>query len=301
MLENTGNFLRATLMGAAIMLLSACGTQELAQVEDHTHTVNPADEKLVELTSTKSGGPINFVKEINPLAKDPNTVIAITELSYPPFEMSDGKGGMEGFDIDLFNAIAEDQGFKVVYMNYAFDKLFEVLEDKPEVDVIVSCITKNEERAQKALLSDNYLTLGTAIAVKADNDRINTALDLKGKTISFLKDTIFKQEFDEVFKGDFNAVETDSHFLAIREVVLGKADAVVADAGVLTYNLKNLGVENIRVFRDVTNLPTHETVFAVKKNKPELVEKINKGIANLKKNGKYDEIYKKWLTPYNVK
>ena len=41
------------------------------------------------------------------------TYIVGTEAQFLPFEIVDSQGKVIGFDVDLMNAIAEDQGFKV--------------------------------------------------------------------------------------------------------------------------------------------------------------------------------------------
>lgn len=45
-------------------------------------------------------------------SSDVTTYIAATEPTYAPFDTTDEDGNIVGFDMDLLNAIAEDQGFK---------------------------------------------------------------------------------------------------------------------------------------------------------------------------------------------
>ena len=47
--------------------------------------------------------------------------VAVTEPTYPPFESTNDDGKLVGFDIDLINAIAKDQGFKYEIQALGFD------------------------------------------------------------------------------------------------------------------------------------------------------------------------------------
>lgn len=56
-------------------------------------------------------------------SSDVTTYIAATEPTYAPFDTTDEDGNIVGFDMDLLNAIAEDQGFKVEYKTFEFDAI----------------------------------------------------------------------------------------------------------------------------------------------------------------------------------
>ena len=53
--------------------------------------------------------------------KDVKTYTAVTEPTFPPFDTTNDEGEIVGFDMDLMNAIAKDQGFKVKYKNLEFN------------------------------------------------------------------------------------------------------------------------------------------------------------------------------------
>lgn len=308
MKHNHRNLLAALLVSFAVMLLPGCSDKhKIVSVEEAGTTSAPAHTSsnvaASDFQTSQSGeGQSNTLGErtrnadpSKAIEREKNTIVVITEASYAPYEFIDDKGNMVGFDIDLINAIAKDQGYKAHIISYPFSKLFEMIQYEPNVDLIVACISKTEDRAKKALLSDSYLDVGTAFAVRTDDIGIKSAKDLKGKTISFIDDSIFKEDFDKVLGGDYKPSPAKSHYLAIREVILGKADAVAADSGVLSYNLNKYAVRNLKVIRDEINLPFHETVIAVNKNRPELLAQVNEGLKNIKASGEYQRIYNKWL------
>ena len=73
-------------------------------------------------------------------AGDMPTYIVGTEAQFPPFEIVDSSGNVIGFDVDLLNAIAEDQGFKVEYLDQDFAGLIPALQTG-NVDIIASGMT----------------------------------------------------------------------------------------------------------------------------------------------------------------
>ena len=52
-----------------------------------------------------------------------NVVVVGTNPTFAPFEYQDDEGNMTGFDLDLMNAIGEDQGFDVEFQSLEFDAL----------------------------------------------------------------------------------------------------------------------------------------------------------------------------------
>ena len=75
-------------------------------------------------------------------------------------------------------------------------------------------------------------------------------------------------------------------------VINGTAAACFEDFSVIGWAIKNEGVQ-LKVVGDVVNPGYYG--FAVKKDThPELIEKFNKGLANIKENGTYEKILAKY-------
>src|SRR5512141_1690873 len=106
-----------------------------------------------------------------------------TEAAYPPFETVDEQTkNLVGFDIDLMNAIAKNQGFEVEYKNTPFDSVLAGI-GTCQFDAAISAITITEERGKKMNFSSPYINAGQVTTVRIDNTTINGPADLKGKTI----------------------------------------------------------------------------------------------------------------------
>jgi len=95
-------------------------------------------------------------------------------------------------------------------------------------------------------------------------------------------------------KNSTNIKRFESTPLALKELEAGGVDAVVADNGVvINYVTNNPGAK----FKSVTDKAFQPERYgiAVKKGNAELLEKLNKGLAEIKADGTYDQLYAKYF------
>ena len=81
-----------------------------------------------------------------------------SNASLPPFESLDSAGKVEGFDVDLMNAMAKAGNFKVEFKHQPWENLFPSL-NNGDVDIVMSGVTITDDRKQSMLFSDPYLKL----------------------------------------------------------------------------------------------------------------------------------------------
>ncbi|MBR5273310.1 MAG: transporter substrate-binding domain-containing protein [Clostridia bacterium] len=95
-----------------------------------------------------------------------NGVLTIgAEVGYPPMEyLADDGVTYIGFDIDIANAIGELLGLEVKFINTAWDGIFAALE-KGEFDCIISSVSITEERQEKYILTEPYVSNRQQIVV----------------------------------------------------------------------------------------------------------------------------------------
>ena len=77
------------------------------------------------------------------------------------------------------------------------------------------------------------------------------------------------------------------------ELKNGGVDAVINDSPGVGYYLAQGGSDDAKTVGDV--LETEAYGIAVKKGNDKLAAEIDKALAELKKNGEYDKIYKTWF------
>lgn len=212
-----------------------------------------------------------------------------TEPAFPPFESMNSSGEFEGFDIDLMNAIGEKAGKTVEFENLPFDGLISALQGG-SIDAAISGMTITEERAEAVDFSDPYFKAGLAIAVAEGTTGIETLDDLKGKKIAVQIGTTGATTAEGIADAEITTFESAP--LALQELSNGNVDAVINDAPATLEAIKTGNLPDIEV---VGELLTEESYGIALPKGSENVEAINAALTEMKSDGTYAEIYKKWF------
>ncbi|HEY9646802.1 MAG TPA: basic amino acid ABC transporter substrate-binding protein [Chroococcidiopsis sp.] len=238
--------------------------------------------------SADSGSPSASPDGASPSAEVKTLKVAI-DPTFPPFQSKAADGTLEGFDIDLINAVAEAAGFKLDLQPLPFDGIIPALQGET-IDATISTMTITKERADVVDFSRPYFKAGLAIAVADANTDITSFDSLKGKKIAVQIGTTGEQKAREISGADVRAF--DSAPLALTELSNGNVDAVINDAPVTLFAIKSGQVQGIKV---VGELLTEEFYgMATPKGSPNL-ELLNTGLTTIIGNGKYKEVYQKWF------
>src|SRR5215469_17321917 len=91
------------------------------------------------------------------------------EMLYPPFEMLDASGQPAGVSVEMARAMGQYLNRPVRFENIPFDGLIPSLKTG-KIDVVISSLSKTEERSKSIDFSDPYLKMGLAILVKKNSD-----------------------------------------------------------------------------------------------------------------------------------
>ncbi|RNC71351.1 MAG: amino acid ABC transporter substrate-binding protein [Desulfuromonadales bacterium] len=161
-------------------------------------------------------------------AAEKDTLVVGMELAYPPFEMTDTAGKPTGVSVDLANALGKSLGRKIVIQNMAFDGLIPALKTG-KLDLIISSMTANEERAKSIDFSDPYLNTGLCLLVQKDSTVQSIKdLDQPGRNVAVKKGTTGHSWAGKNLK-KAKVLVLDKEAAAVLEVVQGKADAFIYD------------------------------------------------------------------------
>ena len=239
----------------------------------------------------------NVQTESTPESKSEKTPVykVLTNATFPPFDTIDeNTGEIIGFDMDLIAAIGEDQGFQVEFVDMAFESLIPAIETGNGDIIAAGMWSGDPERIAKVDFSETYWTDGAALLVKTENTAItgldSLTADMKVATqiaTNYADD--LQAMVEEGTLGE--AVILDGFDTCVLQLINGDVDAVMAGASIVqAYMDKN--PEALKVVGDKASY--EDLGFAVQKGNAELLEKINAGLANVKENGTYDELLKKW-------
>lgn len=225
------------------------------------------------------------------MAKDLKVAVNAT---FPPFEFVNAQTKeLTGFEMDLMKAMAKKAGHTVTFQNMGFDGIIPAILSG-SVDVGASGFSITDERKKKVLFVDPFYESGLTILVsKKSAGSIKGFADLKGKKVAVQIGTTAATKAKEI--PDAKITTFNHAGEAILELANGGVDAIINDKPVTDYIL----TQQPKVAKETVHLPELLTAdpmgMAVSKENAALQQELNKALADLKKDGTYDQLYKKWF------
>ncbi|MDT0499475.1 MULTISPECIES: amino acid ABC transporter substrate-binding protein [unclassified Halomonas] len=134
---------------------------------------------------------------------------------------------LQGFEVDVMEAVAEEMGVEVEFITANFSGLFGMLESG-RIDTIANQITITEERTAKYAFTEPYVYDGAQVVVKKGNDTIQSIEDLKGKTVAVNLGSNYEALLRELPYADEIDIRTYESNIE-QDTALGRVDAFVMD------------------------------------------------------------------------
>ncbi len=211
-----------------------------------------------------------------------------TNAAFPPYEFVDENNNIVGIDAEIAAAVAEKLDMDLEIKDMAFDSLITAV-SSGSIDVVLAGMTVTPERAESVNFSDSYAT-GIQVVIVTEDSAIATIDDLAGKKIGVQSGTTG----DIYCAGDYgeDAVSRyDNGALAVQALQNGQVDCVVIDNEPAKAFVE--ANEGLKVLE--TEYITEEYAAAIAKENVELLDKFNAALAELKAEGKLDEIVGKYI------
>ncbi|MFK8256714.1 arginine ABC transporter substrate-binding protein [Erwinia sp. AnSW2-5] len=215
-----------------------------------------------------------------------------TEASYPPFEFVDSDNKIQGFDVDLANALCREIGADCTFTNQAFDSLIPSLKFR-RFDAVMAGMDITPEREKQVLFTKAYYD-NSALFI-TQKDKVASVDALKGKRVGVQNGTTHQKYLSEKLPS-IKVVPYDSYQNAILDLKNGRIDAVFGDTAVVNEWLKqnpNLAPMGEKV-TDKAYFGTGLGI-AVRQGNTELQSKFDAALDKVKANGTYKTIYSKWF------
>ena len=216
------------------------------------------------------------------------------DAGYLPFETTNKKGEIVGFDVDMAKEMAKAMGVKLTIVNTDYDGIIPALmADK--FDIIISGMTVNQERNLQINFADPYIVVGQAILLnKKHEGKVTSYKDLNDPQFTVVSriGTTGEQAAQRMIpKAEYKSFEKESD--GAMEVVNGQADAFVYDLPFCVVFMAQQGGSNLVLLDKVF---TYEPLgFGVKKGDPDFLNWLDNFLAQIKNDGRYDRIYNKWI------
>jgi len=159
--------------------------------------------------------------------------------TFAPHAFPSMSGGYQGFNIDLANEIARRLKRKIVIDAAQFSGLVPALL-AGTYDFLSAPTTVTRERAENMLFTEGYLNTDFQFLIKKGSPKVDKLEDLKGKTVSVNKGSVYDSWARELegkigWKIESFGTQTD----AVQAVLVGRADANVAGNTVIAWAVKN--------------------------------------------------------------
>jgi polar amino acid transport system substrate-binding protein len=270
-------------VGAVVLSLglAACGEQEGADQGGGDTGEVTVDQALAD--------------QVPAAIKSDGKLLVGTDATYAPNEFLDTDGKtVIGFDVDLFNAVAQKLGLTVEWVPAKFaDVIPGVLSGKYEAGV--SSFTINDERkAQTNMVS--YFSAGTQWAAKPGAG-IDPA-DACGKKVAVQAGTVQVDDITAKAKactdGGKPAITIEQfqgQDQATASVVSGKNDAMLADSPVAAYAVKQTNGQ-LELMGEIYDSAPYG--YVVPKAQTEYAEALRGAVAALIADGVYGRILEEW-------
>lgn len=263
------------------LFLAACGTSNTAQNTSEEQTTPSENKEQTAQTETK---------KVYSVATDSNFV---------PFEFQNpDTGEMQGFDIELIQALAKEAGVEINIETLEFSGLIAGMESG-RFDIGIAGITITDERKQKIDFSDPYYDAGLITVVQADNKDINSMDDLSNKKVATRTGSTSYDYLKEKYP-DAKVIPFEGIVEAYMELRSGRIDAVVYDSPNAKYYVNEKADGSLKVVGDIVEAQQYGIAF---KQGSELAQPFNEALAKFKEDGTYDDIYEKWFgeRPFGTK
>ncbi|MFP4194086.1 MAG: ABC transporter substrate-binding protein [Desulfosalsimonas sp.] len=231
-----------------------------------------------------------------PAAED--TVKIGTEGAYPPFNYTDKDGNLQGFDIEIAEALCEAADMECEFVTQSWEGMIPALLAK-KYDAIIASMSITEERKKRVDFTKKYYQT-PARFVKHEDDEIEISEEgLEGKTVGVQRATVsanfINDNFGDIMKVRSYATQEEANM----DMTSGRLDLLFADAVVLQEGF--LDAEAGEDYEFAGPGYTDEEWFgegigiAVRKGDDDLRRAFNEAIKQIRKDGTYEEINDKYF------
>ena len=218
-------------------------------------------------------------------------LVVALEGAWQPWSYHDESDTLVGYDVEVSRAIAEKLGVEPEYVESDWDSLFAGL-DAGRYDMVCNGVEVTDERALTYDFTTPYGYIHTALAVKKDNDTIQTFEDLKGKTTANSLASTY-MELAESYGATVQGIDTLEE--TIQLLTAGRIDATL-NADVSFYDYLNVHPDADFKLVAQTEDASHVAIPVRKgDDSASLLEAINTAIDELRADGTLKALGEKYF------
>jgi polar amino acid transport system substrate-binding protein len=270
--------------GVAALLLSACGSSSLGG--------EPAGSQAPSVSVSQD---VDLSAKLPESIKSAGVIRIGVDASYAPNEFlaADGKT-VQGFDVDVFNAVAAKFGVKTEWQPAGFPTIINGVNGK-KYDIGISSFTINDER-KKQVNMVSYFKAGSQWGTAKGNPKGVDPDNACGRTVAVQTGTVQEEEDLPVRQkkcgsNKINVLSYKDQSQATGAVVSGKADAMLADSPVVAYAVKQSGGK-LEALGDIYEAAPYG--YVLPKDQTEFADAIVEALKAIEADGAYKAALEKW-------
>ncbi len=229
-------------------------------------------------------------------ADNVKTISWATEATYPPFESIAADGQIQGYDIDIANALCEVINAKCTFSNQPWDSLIPSLK-LGKFNALIGAMAITEARKQQVDFTDPYYVNAASFVGLTSQHLALDAKSLKNKTIAVQGGTTFEQYVRAKYGNEATVKGYPSLQEALLDLTAGRVNVVFGDQPVIQEWLKKHTDKYSQIGKPIYD----EKYFgigdgiAVRKGNSELLNALNQALVTIKANGTYAKINQKYF------
>jgi glutamate transport system substrate-binding protein len=264
------------------LVLAGCGDDD----ESSGGGGGGGSEPAADVEKFDAGTPLGDIQE-------KGEIVIGVKYDVPPFGFNNPNSGkVEGFDVDLGQAVADKLGVEPKFIEAISDNRIPFLQDGT-VDLVLSTMTINAERAQEIGFSEPYYIARGRILVPQDSD-IAGIDDLAGKKVCTALGSTYEETLKEQAP-DADLRLVDSYSECLELVQNGAVDAVSTDDVILTGMIIQ---DDTLKLTEGEPLTTEPYGAGLPKDDAEFKEFVDGVLQEYKSGGGWAESYDKWVGQY---
>ncbi len=215
------------------------------------------------------------------------TIVVVADEAYPPYSFYNDEGEIEGYDIEVLNALANEMEVNIDLRLLPWEDAKLAMEKK-EADLILG-LEFNEYYEERYNLSE---TVGVNQFVVFGKEEYNSILELYNKRVAALNNSISKEIFIDPMNFE-DVTMFDYYEVAFQAILDDEIDYVIGRYAVGNRVLAQEGISEITIKGSA--LTSNAFCFGTQKENEELLIKLNIAIHSVNGKGIMDELTGKWL------
>ncbi|MFI9082280.1 transporter substrate-binding domain-containing protein [Streptomyces sioyaensis] len=218
-----------------------------------------------------------------------------TTGDYKPLTYRDKESGKySGFDIDMAKSLSRNMGRKTQFVQTSWPTMMQDLLTPGKCDITMGGVSATADRQAKADLTASYLVDGKAPVVRSGEESKYQTLDqIDRKDVRVIVNPGgTNEQFVKERLPHATVITWPDNVTIFDEITAGRADVMITDAVEGKYQAKtHPGLAVVNPDKPFTKV---EKVYMLPKGSP-LTTQVNSWLAEVKKDGTFDELYDKWL------